>query len=444
MKKKTSINVCWMHCRSCELLLEKSISWIDSNICKVDANENKGLVEITYDWERPDLKEIELVIKECWYSIWKKQILTWLNTDPKVYIDLSLSFFSIFALYLILSNLWFDISNYLTISKPSFSVAFLVWITAWFSSCMALIWWLVLWVSAKWNEDHLNLSKTKRFVPNIYFNLWRIIWFALFWGILWVFGSFFSISPMLISILTLVVSFIMFYLWLNLSDISPKISSFNLSLPKSISKFTWGWKWKQRHFFALSSWAMTFFLPCWFTLAMQAYAISTQSFFAWAMTMAVFALWTSFWLLSVWWLSVFFGKSSSKLFFRFIWVLMIFLSLANMVNWSNILSESKTQNISKNTTMVEPTAVQEIEMTQSSSWYSPEVIKIKPNTKIKWHIKGTNPYSCSVQLLVPSLDINKTLDNGDNLIEFISPKEWEIPFSCWMWMYNWKLVVEEG
>ncbi|NCP77121.1 sulfite exporter TauE/SafE family protein [bacterium] len=44
---------------------------------------------------------------------------------------------------------------------------------------------------------------------------------------------------------------------------------------------------------ALGSGALTFFLPCGFTLAMQAYAITTGSFITGALTMMAFALGTA-------------------------------------------------------------------------------------------------------------------------------------------------------
>ena len=51
--KKIIIPVSGMHCRSCELILEKSIKKL-KNIEKVEANEKKGLVEIGYTICHPE------------------------------------------------------------------------------------------------------------------------------------------------------------------------------------------------------------------------------------------------------------------------------------------------------------------------------------------------------------------------------------------------------
>lgn len=66
--KKLTIDVTGMHCKSCELLLERSIRDVN-NVDKVNADEHKGTVEISYDSEKPDEKAIEDIIKENGYSI---------------------------------------------------------------------------------------------------------------------------------------------------------------------------------------------------------------------------------------------------------------------------------------------------------------------------------------------------------------------------------------
>ena len=437
--KKINVDVSWMHCKSCELLLEKSLKKA-KNIKKVSASEKKWIVELCCEWWNPDMSEIETIIKEAWYNIWKWQKLTWLNKEPKVYKDIFYILLTFFAIYFIFSAFWINFAELSNFSKPTIWVALLVWLTAWVSSCMALVGWLILWVSAKWSEDHSNLSRFSRFEPHLYFNTWRIVGFWILGWILGVFGKIFSLSPFAIWVMTIATGVIMLLLGINLSEISPKISSFSLTLPKFLWKNVWNQNSSSKHIFALSTWALTFFLPCWFTLAMQAYAITTWSFIDWALIMAAFALGTAPWLLWIWWLASYFSWARAKKLFKATWVLVMLLAFFNISNWYT-LAQLGSSSVMK-WVEANPWEVQEIRMTQSWDWYSPSVLHVKPNTKIRWIITSTNPFSCSSQLVAPSLGIQKNLEKWENVIEFVSGDSGEIKFSCSMWMYNGKIIID--
>lgn len=71
-------------------------------------------------------------------------------------------------------------------------------------------------------------------------------------------------------------------------------------------------------------------------------------------------------------------------------------------------------------------------MTQDGQGYTPNTLSITAGKKIRWIITGANPYSCSSQIMVPSLRISQQLKEGENIIEFIAPMSGEIPFSCSM------------
>lgn len=81
-------------------------------------------------------------------------------------------------------------------------------------------------------------------------------------------------------------------------------------------------------------------------------------------------------------------------------------------------------------------------MTEGDSGYSPNVFHIKPNTKTRWIITANNPYSCASQLVAPAIGVQKQLEAGENVIEFVSPAIGTIPFSCSMGMYTGKIIVD--
>lgn len=98
----------------------------------------------------------------------------------------------------------------------------------------------------------------------------------MFGGFLGYFGSFFQMSNVYLGGVTLISGIIMILLGIRLTGVSPKISSFLPSLPKSLINTTVLESASGRLSIAAAG-AATFFLPCGFTLAVQIYAISTGS-----------------------------------------------------------------------------------------------------------------------------------------------------------------------
>lgn len=85
----------------------------------------------------------------------------------------------------------------------------------------------------------------------------------------------------------------MLLLGVNLAELSPRLSRISITLPKFLSAGVTKKNSASKHILALGTGALTFLLPCGFTLAMQAYAITTGSFTTGALTLMAFALGTA-------------------------------------------------------------------------------------------------------------------------------------------------------
>jgi plastocyanin domain-containing protein len=59
---------------------------------------------------------------------------------------------------------------------------------------------------------------------------------------------------------------------------------------------------------------------------------------------------------------------------------------------------------------------------------------------VKWVINGEQLTSCNNALVVPSLNIEKKLESGQNIINF-TPRDKDINFSCWMGMISGVIKV---
>lgn len=229
--KKLTLDVAGMHCKSCELLLEKSLQKIDG-VEKARASQSKGTVEISYGGDAPDMDVIESAIEKNGYRIGKESRLPWVHSDPKKYAEAAVMALAIVGIYALTKASGVSFGNAGNLSSPTLGVAFLVGLTAGVSSCMALVGGLVLGIGAKWNKDHIQASKWHRFEPHLYFNMGRIVGFGLLGGLLGLFGSFVSLSPLAIGGITVASGAVMLLLGINLTELSPRLSHVSITLPK--------------------------------------------------------------------------------------------------------------------------------------------------------------------------------------------------------------------
>ena len=109
----------------------------------------------------------------------------------------------------------------------------------------------------------------------------------------------------------------MIFFGLKLIQIFPVLKDKNITLPSSIARvFGLDREVKEySHTSALVTGALTFFLPCGFTQAMQLYAVSTGSFWQGMAIMGLFAIGTAPGLLSVGGLTAMVKGRTARIFF---------------------------------------------------------------------------------------------------------------------------------
>jgi len=202
--------------------------------------------------------------------------------------------------------------------------------------------------------------------------------------------------------------------------------------------------------------AMTFFLPCGFTQAMQLFAMSTGSPLTGALTMGIFALGTAPGLLGVGGLTSVIRGGAARLFFKTAGAVVILLALFNVSNGLNLLGVSSkvfgafSTNASAGRSIRDPNVklvngVQEVLMIQDSSGYSPNKFTIKKGVPVKWIVTSKDVYTCASSIVSQQLGIRKGLNLGENVFEFTPAQTGTIRFSCSMGMYTGSFnVVDEN
>jgi|SRR3989344_5898919 len=439
--KKENYHISGMHCRSCEILVEDNLLRV-AGVKKAKVNYKKGVAEIYFD-QKPVYAEVEKAVCNAGYTLGINKKRPFISSNPMTYIEL---FFAAGVLAVIL--MWLKLFgvfnlNFQFSSSPSFLMVILIGLAAGVSTCMALIGGLVLGISSRHAELHPETTASQKFKPHLFFNLGRLISYAILGGAIGLIGSVFRLSSSTLGLLIIFVGIIMFFLGLKMTEIFPRMGSGGLLMPKSIARFLGiGREVKEySHKGAFWTGALTFFLPCGFTQAVQVYAISTGSFTQGSLLMLLFALGTMPGLLGIGGLTSVVKGWFARYFFKFVALALLILAIWNISNGYNLtgitltgLGQSNTKQQKLSGQIINSEQV--VEINQSKSGYLPRKITVKKDTPVKLLISVTNPYVCTASLVIPKLDIWTNFVEGINEVKFTPTETGPIKFSCAMGMYT--------
>lgn len=456
MNKKT-IPIRGMHCASCELLIEEQLKELPG-VQKVSVSRRRQQAEITYQGGL-SMAKVEEAIKEAGYSVGEAGALPWITPDKKQYDEIALAAGILLVLYFVLKGTGILNASFNPGDSPaSLLVVLTVGLLAGVSTCMALVGGLVLGMSARHAQSHPEATTAQKFRPHIFFNAGRIAGYFVLGGLIGLVGQAFQLSGTLLGILTIGVGLVMMLLGVQLTQLSPRLSSWAISLPASLSKKL-GIKQKHEreysHRNAATVGAMTFFLPCGFTQAMQLYAMSTGSFWSGALIMATFAVGTAPGLLGVGGLTSALRGMMAQRFFKLAGLAVVGLAIFNISNGLNLtglpvilataaqetgqLADVQQKNNGED-------MVQVVRMEQGGSGYSPNKFTVQVGVPVKWIVTSTNPNSCASSLYSQQLGVRRNLQLGENVIEFTPKETGQIRFSCAMGMYTgvFSVVDKDG
>jgi len=429
-----------MQCISCEIILEKelkSLNWVQLLMLSY----KKWIIEIDYE-NKQTYEKVVKIIEKNWYKVVEHNKYS--NNDFIWKFMLNIIVLLVIIILYIFSWL-FDLNRYLPdTSTMSYSWAFLVWLIASVSTCLAITWWIIIWFSKYIDSTH---SPKWHIKVQLWFQLWRIIWFFILWWILWITWKIFSLNFSFSSILAFLVGILLLYMWLNLLWIIPSLTKFWLHMPKSFaSKIESIWKPK----YSPIVWVLTFFLPCWFTQTIQLIAISSGSFLAWWLVMLFFALWTFPVLFSIWLGSSYFEWKNFPVFNKIIAAILIFFWLTTISNSYNLLWFNNINNNSNqivNNINTEQNIIFE-QVIVGHDWYQMDpkelILEKWKNYKITI-VPDSNWIWCMSTQLIPKLNskISYILKWQAIDYEIQNAKVWTYEVVCGsMWMLQGKIIIK--
>ncbi len=450
--KKTTVNIKGMHCRSCELLLEDELSKVPGVRC-VCADQERGQAELEHE-DDIEQQYIESAVQNAGYTLGKDDS-PWISHKLEDYRSLGKMALLVFILGYIANKLGlFNIAISSASGYSSLPIVLLVGLTAGFSTCMALVGGLVLAASSRFAEKHPTATSLQKFTPHLFFNLGRIVAFFVLGGLIGLLGSVFQLSTTILGALTIIVGGVMLLLGAQLIDISPRLNKFKFVLPKFIAKALGIHTRKDEEYSNKGSFvsgALTFFLPCGFTQAMQLYAMSSGSPLTGALTMGTFALGTTPGLLGVGGLTSIVKGAFAKHFFRFAGLVVILLALFNLANGGRLagfsvpsfVTAQASIGVNDPNVMIE-NGVQIVRMTQDTDGYKPNTFTIRKGMPVKWIVTSKSVTSCAAAISFPKFGIRQGLKLGENIFEFTPTETGSFRFSCLMGMFTGSFTVTDG
>lgn len=432
------IRIDGMHCVSCEMLIKQASETIDG--VKVEyISASKGIMNVEI-LDESMLPLIHKCICDAWYKISDAE------ADDQTHLH-RFNFDRLLKSVIIVGMLAFifyklDIAQYLPSvgNNLSLGVALLMWIIASVSTCLAIVWSIVIGFSEygdtqTWTRHHIKTQ--------LAFHAWRIGWFFILWWLLWLIGKAVAISLTATTILTIFVGIVVLWMGLNLLHILPNITSLGLHLPKSRSEKTLTTK---NPIFAPLVGALTFFLPCWFTLSMQLIAVNTGNFWLWGLAMAIFALWTMPVLFAVGLWSSYIKEHKFKLLHTIIGTFIVFFGIFMIINGRRMLWWLSAFKDTNNNVSSFTGEYKRINVWHNGLSMVPEIVTLSAGGNYEFIVTPSeNGKWCMSTQTIPGLDrsVNRIIKGQHIIYKFNNIQAGTYNVICWtMWMYQWQIVVQ--
>lgn len=442
-----------MHCASCEIFIENKL--LDfGGIKSVEASAVNGTVTIEYEGKRPDCGKLNEIFEREGYAFTDRPDEKSNSSLRGIFIPFFIGLL-IIAVFIGLNKA--GLSELVNVrSESSLPVFFIFGLLAGVSSCAALVGGLLLSLAKHWGEIYSGgTSLVVRLQPYFAFNFGRIASYAFFGAVLGAIGKKANLSLEFGSVLVLAVSVMMIFLAFQMLGFR-RFRHLQLTMPKFVTRFIAQESNLRGPYMPTLIGALTFFLPCGFTLTAQSLALISGSALRGALMMGLFALGTFPALMIIGLSSTSFLQKPhlSESFLKIAGVLVLFFTVYNINSQLNVLglpsfsdqavnasqSFRSTTNYSWNDRDLPPVVNgrQIIKMEASSRGYFPNYFKVRVGMPVRWEIIDMGTSGCTNAVISRNLfDGEIRLMPGQTSIrEFTPTKTGKYKFSCWMGMVS--------
>lgn len=444
MIREKTFKVSGMHCASCELVIEKKLLNLPG-VQSVEASAGKGEVVVEYEGKPPKSEDLNKIFAQEKYTFFDS--LDALGENDNSLTVAVIVVLLVIMVFIILQSL--GLPGLINANQnSSLLVFFALGLVAGVSSCAALVGGMVLSLSKQWLELYSDGDSTiQKLNPHFLFNTGRTLSYALFGAVLGLIGNRLEISFAFTSFLVIAVSVLMFFLGLQMLGVK-YFQKFQITMPKAVTRYVADEKNFKGRYMPFLVGAMTFFLPCGFTITAQGLALLSGNALQGGLIMTAFVLGTMPALLAI-------GLSTVKLaenhrfsfwFPKVAGALVLFFALYNLNNQFNVLGLSSFSDLRlAGEVGLPPLAqgIQVIKMDASSTGYQPNYFKVRVGLPVRWEITDKGTSGCTNAVISRGL-FEGQIDLKPGRVsvkEFTPSQPGKYKFSCWMGMISGTIEV---
>lgn len=344
-------------------------------------------------------------------------------------------------------------------------IVFLTGLTVGGLTCLAVQGGLLASVIAAREEKEIEAKK------NIKNSLWpvgafiiaKLVAYTILGFLLGAFGGALNISAETQIWMQAISGAYMIAVALNLLNIHPIFRYVIFQPPRFLTRLVRNQSKSKELFAPAVLGAMTIFIPCGTTLAMEALAISSGNAFSGMLIMFFFILGTVPLFFGLGSLTSILGDKFRSRFLRIAAILVMYLGVTSLngalvaggspVTLQKIYESSPVEislggnlqadsGVGTNVGTNIENGTQSAKITITPRGYSPNYLKVKQGVPLNLSLESKDAYNCAAAFRIPSLKLGKNVQpNTTELLQFTPKEKGKIAFTCSMGMYTGTIEV---
>lgn len=309
-------------------------------------------------------------------------------------------------------------------------------------------------IAAREEEDIRSGTHHKHNIwPTLIFLATKFVSYIILGFVLGLFGSALSLSDSSRIVMQIAAALYMIVVALNLLNVHPIFRYAILQPPRFLTKLVRNQSKSKDLFAPAFLGAMTVFIPCGTTLAMEALAIASGNPFLGMAIMGVFILGTSPLFFGLGFLTTMLGDTFRTKFLKLAAVAVLYLGITSFnaalivagspVTLQTIADNSPVQidlsgGASANQSGQGPVnGIQEINIQASSRGYTPNYVQLKAGVPTKLNLTASGRLGCASQFRIPTLGVVKNLaPDSTTTIEITPQQKGKLIGTCAMGMFS--------
>lgn len=308
-------------------------------------------------------------------------------------------------------------------------------------------------IAAREEEDiRANLHHKHNIGPTVAFLITKFIAYVILGFVLGSFGSALSLSDGVRTVMQIAAALYMIVVALNLLNVHPIFRYAIIQPPRFLTKLVRNQSKSKDLFAPAFLGALTVFIPCGTTLAMEALVISSGSPILGAAIMGVFVLGTSPLFFGLGFLTTILGDTFRTKFLKIAGVGVLYLGITSLngalilagspINLQTIADNSPIQidlsggSVEQQNGPQVADGVQEVNIQVLPNGYIPNYVQIKVGVPVKLNLSSTGRLGCASQFRIPSLGVVRNLGPNETVtVEFTPKEKGKIIGTCAMGMF---------